>query len=240
MKTKLVLFIGLLVGGVLGIAGVAQAHGYSILTGCDNSTHIPYASFDLNNYNGTNTISIKIDNVEVGPGTFGVSYVHTFHPSPSTVAHTVHYKIVAHDGPDNAAWSPENTLTIPACQTPASTTTTIKPPDTTIGEDVVTIPTTTMVSTTTIAPTGTTIVTDVVVITPPARPETCDRDANGNWNFTNTIIPCAPPTTTVQSVIAHAALPQTGTTSSVVFGVAMGLLLLGALALITARRHSQP
>ena len=131
---------------VLGVSlGNVEAHNGGVTAGCNNG--VPTVSANLTNYNGTNLISIKNNGVEIGPGTFGSSYVATLSLGSPFISHTVVWKVTAHDDPDNVnGFSPGGTIEVPACQTP---------PSTTVGPTTTTSPTTTAAPTTTAGPTTT-------------------------------------------------------------------------------------
>ena len=131
---------------VVGVGlGNVEAHNGGITAGCNNG--VPTVSANLTNYNGTNLISIKNNGVEIGPGTFGSSYVATLSLGSPFISHTVVWKVTAHDDPNNDhGYSPGGTIEVPACQTPPSTTV---GPTTTTSTVATTAPTTTAGPTTT-------------------------------------------------------------------------------------------
>ena len=113
---------------VLGVGfGNVEAHNGGVTAGCNNG--VPTVSANLTNYNGTNLISIKNNGVEIGPGTFGSSYVATLSLGSPFISHTVVWKVTAHEDPNNVnGFSPGGTIEVPACQTPPSTTVGPTPP----------------------------------------------------------------------------------------------------------------
>jgi LPXTG-motif cell wall-anchored protein len=128
----------------VGLANV-EAHNGGITAGCNGG--VPTVSANLTNYNGTNLISIKNNGVEIGPGTFGDSYVATLSLGSPFISHTVVYKVTAHEDPNNVnGFSPSGTIEVPACQTP---------PPTTVGPTTTTSTVATDAPTTTAGPTTT-------------------------------------------------------------------------------------
>ena len=75
---------------VVGFGNV-EAHNGGVTAGCNNG--VPTVSANLTNYNGTNLISIKNNGVEIGPGTFGATYVATLSLGSPFIAHTVVWKV---------------------------------------------------------------------------------------------------------------------------------------------------
>ncbi len=166
--------------GVLGVGfGNVEAHNGGVTAGCNNG--VPTVSANLTNYNGTNLISIKNNGVEIGPGTFGSSYVATLSLGSPFISHTVVYKVTAHDDPDNVnGFSPGGTIEVPACQTPPSTTVA---PTTTTSTVATAAPTTTtqVASQAPVLPTTTTTtVAPQVAAEAPAAPVVLPRTGNNS------------------------------------------------------------
>jgi LPXTG-motif cell wall-anchored protein len=172
---------------VLGVGlGNVEAHNGGVTAGCNDG--VPTVSANLTNYNGTNLISIKNNGVEIGPGTFGSSYVATLSLGSPFISHTVVYKVTAHDDPDNVnGFSPGGTIEVPACQTP---------PSTTVG------PTTT---TSTVAPAAPTTTTQVASEAP-----TTTSDVASEAPFLPATTTTAAPQVLAEAPAAPVELPRTG------------------------------
>lgn len=196
---------------VVGLApGAAGAHNGGVSAGCYQGA--PRAVVNLSNYNGTNTVSVKVDGgPELTAGTFGSSYSATYQLGDPYTPHVVVYSVVAHDDPANShGWSPSGTLNVPACLTPTTTTAAA----TTTTSSTTTTSTTIAETTTTEASTTTT--------ERPTRPSEPERP-------TTTM-----PTTTTTAISYR--LPDTGTTSSTLAGLAATIIGMGALLMFMRRR----
>lgn len=149
----------------------ALAHGGTVTAACAGGQ--PTAAASLKDYNGTNAITLTNNGVPFGPTSFGAGLSDSWPLGDPFIAHTVVYKVTAHDDPNNAAgWSPGGTIVVPACQVAPTTTTTVPETTTTTTAPPETTTTTTVpeVTTTTAAPTTTTTATTV----PPCGPQFLD------------------------------------------------------------------
>lgn len=205
---------------VVGLApGAAGAHNGGVQAGCYQGA--PVAAVNLSNYNGTNTVSVKVDGgPELTAGTFGSSYSAIYQLGDPYVAHQVVYSVVAHDDPTNShGWSPSGTLNVPACLTPTTTTAAA----TTTTSSTTTTSTTIAETTTTVPATTTTDVDD-------------DEETTTTVAETTTTVPGT--TTTLPAVTTTTAgrLPDTGTTSSTLAGLAATIIGMGALLMFMRRR----
>jgi LPXTG-motif cell wall-anchored protein len=195
---------------VLGVGlGNVQAHNGGITAGCNGG--LPTVSANLTNYNGTNLISIKNNGVEIGPGTFGSSYVATLSLGSPFIAHTVVYKVTAHEDPNNVnGFSPSGTIEVPACQTAPSTTVALTTTTSTVATTAP--PTTAGPTTTTQIASDAPTTTSQVASDAPFLPTSTTTDA---------------PQEAAESPAAPVLLPRTGN-NSVAPIVILGLFLLFA------------
>ncbi|MEY2523922.1 MAG: hypothetical protein QOJ66_2487 [Ilumatobacteraceae bacterium] len=208
---------------VLGVGfGAVEAHNGGVTAGCQDG--VPTVSANLTNYNGTNLISIKNNGVEIGPGTFGSSYVATLSLGSPFISHTVVYKVTAHDDPDNVnGFSPGGTIEVPACQTP---------PSTTVAPTTTTSTVATAAPTTTAAPTPTTQVAS-------EAPTTTSQVAS-EAPFLPVTTTTAAPQVLAEAPAAPAELPRTGNNNAAPI-VMLGLfLLLAGLTLWGLSRRPRP
>jgi LPXTG-motif cell wall-anchored protein len=204
----------------VGLSNV-EAHDGGITAACNDG--VPTVIANLTNYNGTNLISITNNGVEIGPGTFGSTYVATLSLGDPFIAHEVIYKVTAHDDPNNQqGFSPSGTIEVPACQTPPSTTVA---PTTTTSTVATTAPLTTAPTT---APTTTTQVAS---------------DAPTTTSQVASEAPTLPTTTTTVASAVEAespVLPRTGNSNAAPLA-ALGLFLLFAgLTLWGLSRRARP
>lgn len=200
---------------VLGLAAIitvflptafASAHRGSITAECYNG--VPKAVVNLRDYNGTNQIALKNNNVDFGPSTFGKELKDTYDLGDPTIQHTVIYRVLAWDDlQEQHGWSFHGTIVVPACQQPAPTTTAVPETTTTVAETTTTV----------IVPETTTTVSGIDV------PE-----------FPVIVSTAPPPVVTAVPVV----LPATGTSTVGLIVVGWVAILLGLLFIRAVRRPS--
>lgn len=225
---------GIITGATIALAATfaygntAFAHNGGITASCKNGQ--PTVVADLTNYSPTNTITIRVDGgPELTPGTFGSSYQHTFTPvgTPFTT-HTVTYAVKAHDDAGHPEYSPHGTISIPACQTAPTTTTTTVPAVTTT-----TMPasTTTAAPTTTTAAASTSTSTIVVgtVLTDPATTIGGIDTAQVATTAATTTVTAEIGTPPAFTDLPPVALPATGDGTGRIAEVALGIAIFGWL-----------
>jgi LPXTG-motif cell wall-anchored protein len=211
---------------VIAIPGVAHAHTFNHTVGCGGLSW----SATLYNAQETNTIVVTIDGVPVYTDTnFGTTDTGS-RTWTQTVDHT--WSIVVNA--PGTTFDHNRSGRQAACQPPTTTTTTTAVTTTTNTPTTTTIPavTTTSPPTTDTAPTTTTATdqSSTTTIAPPPP-----SSVPPSTSIPNPTDPTVPPTT--PPTVAR-ALPETGTASDLMFGVALGLFLAGCAAMGFARRRT--
>ncbi|MEP7115750.1 MAG: hypothetical protein ABI862_20970 [Ilumatobacteraceae bacterium] len=200
--------------GVLAVATPAVAHTPSVSPSC-NGLALSFVSYEGSSTN--NRVTTTIDNVAIAAD-FGASYSHTTNWS-QTVPHTWSVVIDANRSTgEPTTYDVSFSGTWQACETAATTTTTVAPTTTTIAPTTTTIAPTT----TTVAPAPTTtilVASEAPATTSTVRPQVASEAP-------------VPPS-------GGAALPATGYASGRIAILGLAMLCLG-LTLIGVRRRSRP
>lgn len=207
---------------ILGFAvQAASAHNKSFTATCTAGVVV-----NADSYNGDvrNTVTLTVDGTTVASVlSFGTSYHFpvsgVYKPTPATSPHVVHLVIVAGDG---AQFGIDQTITIPACSTPATTV-----------ASTTTVPATT---TTTKASTPSTSTTGPSTTTSPATSSPATTSSPSPSSAPTSPAATVPTASSRRAVVPTTAAPKcddTGSTGACLpaTGTSLTLALLGALVL---------
>ncbi len=204
---------------VVGICTtVASAHTAPITANCESGLTVVLTDYGAD---GVNTLRVWIDGADRATTTFGVSANVNYAFGDLTTTHSWRVSVSAYDDPTGAkGWSFDTgTSTIPVCAETASTV--ASTPPTTAPAPATTSPAITAAPTT--VPVSPSVASAVI---------TAPSGSSGGPVATAVVAQAGP----TPAVPAGGALPVTGTSDMLAFGVALLMFGFGILLIVAARR----